>query len=272
MTNLIVTIISIALIAIAAVMGIYYGGVAYGNAQVNAIASTIMNDATQLLVAERLWATNHNCPDISCMGTAGTSGTGISALINDKELSTWPSLGGFVTNAAGTKGGPQPWIGAPGAAGTVSTGAYDLGCYSLNGSKGFFSRFLFAYQSKNYVAYAFAANIPYTAPCNTINTSSDYTSANAANDPAVLIAGIINKTYGLSDKNMPVTALPNGLYVPNDSILVSPQIYDASGGVLQSSSGLAYDFDGIYTDNANQPLTNFCESTYQGIVCVFGPS
>ena len=96
MSNLIITIISIAIIAVAAAMAIYYGGVAYENAQPSVFADIIMNEANQILQAERMWSSIHSCSDISCMGAGGTSGTGMSALVNDKELSEWPTMGGHM--------------------------------------------------------------------------------------------------------------------------------------------------------------------------------
>ena len=76
MSNLIITIISIALVAVAAIMAIFYGGVAYENAQVNAMADAIMNDSQQLLQAARLWSSLNGYSDISGMGTAQTGGHG----------------------------------------------------------------------------------------------------------------------------------------------------------------------------------------------------
>ena len=51
MSNLIITIISIAIIAVAAIMGIYYGGVAYENGQAQAVANSIANKAKQINAA-----------------------------------------------------------------------------------------------------------------------------------------------------------------------------------------------------------------------------
>jgi len=107
MANLIITIISIAIVGIAAAMAIYYGGLAYENQQINTIANTIMNEAQQIGTAERLWSSNNGCGDMSCqpggnISSGGVwqeraSGTGISALVNGGELSNWRPIGSCVT-------------------------------------------------------------------------------------------------------------------------------------------------------------------------------
>lgn len=60
MANLIITIISIALVAVAAIMGAYYGGAAYNEAQVKARANEIVNGAKQIAAAWQLWGLNNS--------------------------------------------------------------------------------------------------------------------------------------------------------------------------------------------------------------------
>lgn len=55
MANLIITIISIALVAVAALMGAYYGGTAFLEAQSKANANTILNQGRQINAAIRTW-------------------------------------------------------------------------------------------------------------------------------------------------------------------------------------------------------------------------
>lgn len=59
MANLIITIISIALVAVAALMGAYYGGQAYQNAQAKAKANEIINSANQIAGAIQVWRTQN---------------------------------------------------------------------------------------------------------------------------------------------------------------------------------------------------------------------
>lgn len=54
MANLIITIISIALVAVAALFGIYYGGQAYQSANIKAYAATIIGHVKQIEGAYRL--------------------------------------------------------------------------------------------------------------------------------------------------------------------------------------------------------------------------
>ena len=59
MSNLIITIISIALITVLAIAGIYYGGAAYQNAQAKGIAVAIANQMNQINSAALQWQTDH---------------------------------------------------------------------------------------------------------------------------------------------------------------------------------------------------------------------
>lgn len=60
MANLIITIISIALVAIAAIMGAYYGGTAFVEGQAKARAAKIVNDLSQLDAAIKLYGVNNS--------------------------------------------------------------------------------------------------------------------------------------------------------------------------------------------------------------------
>lgn len=54
MANLIITIISIALVAVAAIMGVYYGGTAFNNSSPKAYAATIISQVHQIEAAYRM--------------------------------------------------------------------------------------------------------------------------------------------------------------------------------------------------------------------------
>lgn len=54
MSNLIITIISIALVAVAAIMGAYYGGSAFTQNTTQVAANSIINEAQQILSAARI--------------------------------------------------------------------------------------------------------------------------------------------------------------------------------------------------------------------------
>ncbi|MCT4575176.1 MAG: hypothetical protein N4A43_02855 [Alphaproteobacteria bacterium] len=51
MANLIITIIAIALVAVAALMGAYYGGTAFNQGQEQAKLSTLINEGSQIVAA-----------------------------------------------------------------------------------------------------------------------------------------------------------------------------------------------------------------------------
>lgn len=59
MANLVITIISIALVAVAALMGAYYGGNAFIEGQRKALVSSIIESAKQTAAAWHLWVSNH---------------------------------------------------------------------------------------------------------------------------------------------------------------------------------------------------------------------
>lgn len=59
MANLIITIISIALVAVAAIMGAYYGGVAFLEGQAKSRAVKVINDLTQLEAAIKFYGVNN---------------------------------------------------------------------------------------------------------------------------------------------------------------------------------------------------------------------
>lgn len=62
MANLIITVISIALVTIAALMGAYYGGNAFLDGQMKANANTVIQQANQIKGAYALFLANGNDP------------------------------------------------------------------------------------------------------------------------------------------------------------------------------------------------------------------
>ena len=83
MANLIITVISIALVAIAALMGAYYGGRAFMDGQARAQANTFLSQAGQLSGALNLYLSDGN--DQSSL--AWNSSTGVTNL-TPKYLAT----------------------------------------------------------------------------------------------------------------------------------------------------------------------------------------
>jgi hypothetical protein len=59
MSNLIITIISIALVAITVLVGAYYGGTAFNNYQAKTAALAVRNKVEQIVAATKLWEADH---------------------------------------------------------------------------------------------------------------------------------------------------------------------------------------------------------------------
>lgn len=65
MSNLIITIISIALVAVAALVGVYYGGQAFHSSQAKGRANALVSQVQQYLAAANLYLLDNNLEDIS---------------------------------------------------------------------------------------------------------------------------------------------------------------------------------------------------------------
>ena len=87
MANLIITVISIALVAVAALMGAYYGGSAFMDGQAKARANAIVLGAEQVAGALRLYAVNNGG---SLTLTNGNWLSGTSVDLVPKYLSSLP--------------------------------------------------------------------------------------------------------------------------------------------------------------------------------------
>ena len=87
MANLIITVIAIALVAIASLMGAYYGGAAFLNNQSAANASTVLNQAQQIAGAWNAYLSdNLNVPPTTLDGSDGAS----TNLVGQKYLAQIP--------------------------------------------------------------------------------------------------------------------------------------------------------------------------------------
>jgi hypothetical protein len=98
MANLIITVIAIALVAVASLMGAYYGGSAFLNNQSAAGASTVINAGQQLAGAWQAYMSdNYNAvpTDLNLL-TGGPAGTGTQYLAS---IPQWPAAAGPVTAA-----------------------------------------------------------------------------------------------------------------------------------------------------------------------------
>ena len=91
MANLIITIISIALVAVAALMGAYYGGAAFLEGQTKARVNAIINDMDQIKAAMVARAVNNGGDySIAIVPSPGLVVADWSTLVNEKYLASEP--------------------------------------------------------------------------------------------------------------------------------------------------------------------------------------
>ncbi len=82
MFSLIITIISIALVAALAIASIYYGGDAFSQGSAKAAASTVVSQAQQVSAANTLYKNDN----------AGSNSADVATLVTDKYLQSAPNL------------------------------------------------------------------------------------------------------------------------------------------------------------------------------------
>ncbi|HCM83874.1 MAG TPA: hypothetical protein PKW15_04245 [Alphaproteobacteria bacterium] len=118
MANLIITIISIALVAVAALMGAYYGGQAFNEGQTKAIANTLVSQAEMISAAMTIGAMNESGGDISQYFSDNWGGdidTFFSNLIADGGLSSAPVPPTQLTTSGWYIGGGDQTVASGGA-------------------------------------------------------------------------------------------------------------------------------------------------------------
>jgi len=128
MSNLIITIISIALVAIAALMAAWYGGSAFSNGAVTAQANTMIAQAEQIASAIRLWSSDNGGQQTASIangsGSCRINGSPFETLlINGKYLQSTPGQA-FHSGLCGTSYHnyvPGSWAISPDGNCTAST-------------------------------------------------------------------------------------------------------------------------------------------------------
>ena len=132
MANLIITVIAIALVAIASLMGAYYGGSAFLNNQSAANASTVLNQAQQIAGAWNAYLADN-------LNTAPAT---LTALVTNNYLAqvpTAPAEAGGVNstamsvapNAAGTHYFAYADLGVPGGNDTIAAPGNFSACFRV---------------------------------------------------------------------------------------------------------------------------------------------
>lgn len=146
MANLIITIISIALVAVAAIMGVYYGSNAYSTASVKATAAQIISIMQQIKRAAILWQTNNmgaTYPTVDPTGEVASCEADNNSIMecwsnvlpyNNQYLSGISSEQTYVGISGNTRGN------AGGFATNISYGSY--GIHKTDFDNGFNSAFI----------------------------------------------------------------------------------------------------------------------------------
>ena len=108
MANLIITVIAIALVAVASLMGAYYGGSAFLNNQSAAAASTDLNAGQQMAGAwQAFMSDNYNqVPDVGTCIT-GTAGSACANGTPNQYLAAIPNWAAAASTAAAAMGVTQ---------------------------------------------------------------------------------------------------------------------------------------------------------------------
>ena len=94
MANLIITVISIALVAVAALMGAYYGGEAYMQGQAKAKANEIVNAFEQVSAALQMFQANGSVLTYNLTASGYNYGSDLSQLV-PSYIQQIPSVGVF---------------------------------------------------------------------------------------------------------------------------------------------------------------------------------
>jgi len=191
MNNLIVTIISIALVAIMALVAIFYGGTALTQSQGKIYASTLIAQSRQLMAINTQYMLDH--------GFSTFNDFGLDAPVVGNYLQGRMPILSLDVEGQGSGGAAYP---ALNSAGTL----HHITC---NGASGQFSDSLNGYQFQgsrangnifgvNVILYAFGA--PSSTACSVVG-AQDFSPASMASHPLVQMCAALNA----------MTTLPSGL-------------------------------------------------------------
>jgi len=190
-SNLIITIISIALIAVIAIAGIYYGGTALTQSQGKIYASTLMAQSRQLMAINTQYMLDH--------GFSTFNDFGPDAPVVDNYLQGRMPILSLDVESQGISGAASPTLNSAGT-------RHHMTC---NGASGQFSDALNGYQVQgsrangnifgaNVILYAFGA--PPSSACGIVG-AQDFAPASMTNHPLVQMCAALNA----------MTTLPAGL-------------------------------------------------------------
>lgn len=227
MSNLIITIISIALVAVAAIIGIFYGGAAFQSAQVAAQANAMIAQNQQIFAAAQTYSLNNG---------GSVNVIPMCALINGNYLSSWPD---------NIMLGPAPHNGS-----TTTTGSFDSQCYGIAGYSGSLQRLIETYNNSIYIIIRIFTTSPSCPPA--VAYGSDNLAS--ANDPMVLVAKAFNNS---SAARVPAgaTYASSGLpYLPGYPSTI-PKVNATTSGACPTMTSGNY---ALLVDAGGNPITGYC--------------
>lgn len=259
MSNLVITIISIALVAITALAGIYYGGPIQQSYQASIIANTMISQSGQINAAARAYAADsgqdYTYPNFT-----------LGALVANKYLSTYPPNASFAYTMQ---------LATAAVTTNPNSAARDYSCYNLGGYSGTMWRTAgtpSAFRGRFLVTWQIFLDDPPT-PCalGLIGPSTNGAGAGQggfensyyATHPMVLAAIAINKQL----QRVPSTAT----YAPS-GLPYAPTGFSSPFGILASGTGIGR----YFTDSSGTLQVNYCflngasgATNITNIYCVF---
>lgn len=231
MSNLIVTIISIVLVGIAVIMGVYYGGQAFNTASTTALLNAFLNQNSQLIAAAQQFS----------LDNGGATIVPECGLYNGHYIQTWPNV---------IDQPPTP------AYGTMQNAGVDLPNWSTGSSNGTIYRVILNYNGNFMILTTF-----------TISAGGKFEDAANINTEPVRIALAFNKS---AKAQVPtgLTYAPSGIpynsgawtIVNSAPALGAPVSSSGCTGSPPRPNITSFNADGVfvYLDASGNLLTNMC--------------
>jgi len=249
--NLIVTILSIALVAVGAIAGLFYVGGALQDDQPKIWANSAISQSQQIIAAATLYSNSNNGKGLDSVGFGG--------LVSQNYLSTWPEFVMLPPSPVNSSSSPT----------TVTNGLNDdslvESCPALNGYRGEMIRWgCMTTGGQNTISLYLSLNDPYNGTClNGFNTGHGYGFEDTRynSHPFVQLAKALNAALGTVPAS--TTLSPSGLpYFPSSYSTPTCNQYQLGNvGIVADSSGKIINY--CY-------LTGFSGNTQiSGIECPF---
>jgi hypothetical protein len=251
MASLIITIIGIALVAVVAIMGAYYGGTAFGDSQAQANANSLLNEVHQIYAAATEYGLDHG---LSNFGTDFSITSVESSHTYLQEIPTIAGQAAYAYSDADANNGSDA-----NCNNSISVG-------TLDGEPVIMARGIYQSNGTNVVGVFFLDLTGGSVlGCEAVSAwGSSLSAASSANLPVVKMALAINKTMGL----------PSGLTFADSGL---PYALDGSAayGVIKPG-GSGSPWSGLYFNGTNKFNYCYLDATSgnvqyggRGITCAF---